>query len=113
LFSGLWFRERGLIIINLSVWEDLASLRAFVFRGAHAGFLKRRREWFDVLTDAYVAMWWVPAAHRPTLAGATAQIEHLKQHGPSPEVFAFRECYPAPDAAAGEGVVATDDASAV
>ena len=103
------------LIINLSVWEDLASLRAFVFRGAHAGFLKRRREWFDVLTltDAYVALWWVPAAHRPTVAEATAQIEHLRQHGPSPEAFTFRDFYPAPDTSTGEGVVQTDNASAV
>jgi hypothetical protein len=54
------------IIINFSVWEDLDSLRNFVYRSAHAGILKRRREWFDRLTDAYVALWWVPAAHRPT-----------------------------------------------
>jgi hypothetical protein len=85
------------IIINLSVWEGLTSLRDFVYRSAHADIMKRRREWFDHFTDAYVALWWVHAAHRPTVAEATARLEHLKLHGPSPEAFTFREFYPAPD----------------
>ena len=89
--------EDDRIIINFSVWEDLDALRDFVFRSAHAGIMKRRREWFERLTDAYVALWWVPAAHRPTVAEAIGRIEHLKRHGPSPEAFTFREFYPAPE----------------
>jgi hypothetical protein len=89
------------IIINFSVWDDLSSLRDFVFRSAHAAVMKRRREWFERLTDEYIALWWVLAAHRPTVAEAVARIEHLKRHGPSPEAFTFREFYPAPDNVAG------------
>lgn len=89
------------IIVNFSVWDDLSSLRGFVFRSAHAAVMKRRREWFERLTDEYIALWWVLAAHRPTVAEAVARIEHLKRHGPSPEVFTFREFYPAPDSVAG------------
>ena len=75
------------------------ALRQFVYESAHAGILKQRREWFEHLTDAYVALWWVPADHRPTVAEAIARLEHLKQHGPSPEAFTFlRDLYPAPDA---------------
>jgi Domain of unknown function (DUF3291) len=88
------------IIINFSVWEDLGSLRSFVYHSSHSGILKRRREWFDRLTEAYVALWWVPAAHRPTIAEAMARLERLKGQGPSPEAFTFREFYPAPDAMA-------------
>jgi Domain of unknown function (DUF3291) len=89
------------IIINVSVWDDLSSLRDFVSRSAHAVVMKRRREWFERLTDEYIALWWVLAAHRPTVAEAVARIEHLKRHGPSPEVFTFRKFYPAPDNVAG------------
>src|SRR3989442_15915523 len=32
------------ILINLSVWEDLATLQAFVFRSAHTDVMRRRRE---------------------------------------------------------------------
>ena len=89
------------IIINFSVWEDLDSLREFVYRGSHAGIMKRRREWFARVADPYVAMWWVPAGHRPTLAEAVARMEHLRAHGPSPEAFTFQAVYPPPGALSG------------
>ena len=86
------------IIINYSVWEDVASLREFVFSGAHMSIMRRRREWFERLTDLYMALWWIPAGHRPSVAEAVARLEYLKQHGPSPEAFTFGEFYPSPDA---------------
>jgi hypothetical protein len=45
------------LIINFSIWEDFDALRDFVYRSAHAGILKRRREWFERLSDAYVVLW--------------------------------------------------------
>lgn len=95
--------DDDLIIINFSIWEDLHALRDFVYRSGHAGVMKRRREWFEQLTDAYLVLWWVPAGHRPTLAEAIAKIAYLKQHGPSPEAFTFRDSYAAPDAPASAG----------
>jgi hypothetical protein len=89
------------VIINFSVWENLGSFREFVYRGAHAGIMKRRREWFERLTDSYLALWWVPASHRPTIAEAVERLEHLKQYGPSPHAFTLREPFPAPDMPAG------------
>ena len=85
------------IIINLSVWEDLNSLRAFVYQSAHNSIMKRRREWFDRLTDAYVALWWVPRGHRPTIAEGVERMEHLKRHGPSSMAFTFRQFFSVPD----------------
>ena len=88
------------IIINFSVWKDLNALREFVYRGSHAGIMKRRREWFDRMADPYVALWWVPAGHRPTIEEAVARIERLKAHGPSPEAFTYQTAYPPPGASA-------------
>ena len=90
------------LIINFSVWEDFDSLRDFVYRSAHAGILKRRREWFERLTDAYLVLWWVPVAHRPTIPEAMARLECLKRHGPSPEAFTFRHFYLVPDVSNGQ-----------
>lgn len=84
------------IIINLSVWEDLTSLRDFVYQSAHNSAMKRRREWFDRMTDAYVVLRWVPLDHRPRIAEAVERMEQLKRHGPSPVAFTFRESYPLP-----------------
>ena len=85
------------MIINFSVWEDLTSLREFVFSGQHMNVMRRRREWFERLADSYAALWWIPAGHLPSVNEAVDRLEYLKQHGPSPEAFTFREFYPPPD----------------
>jgi hypothetical protein len=84
------------IIINFSVWQDLNALREFVYRGSHAGVMKRRREWFERLADPYVALWWVPAGHQPTLAEAVARMEQLKANGPSAAAFTIQTVHPPP-----------------
>ncbi|CAN7267480.1 DUF3291 domain-containing protein [Phenylobacterium sp. LjRoot164] len=86
-----------LIITNLSVWESQAALGAFVYRSGHVEIMRRRGEWFHEI-EAYMALWWVPAGHAPTLAEAVARLELLRANGPGPEAFTFREPHPAPDA---------------
>jgi Domain of unknown function (DUF3291) len=81
------------ILINLSVWVDLAALRAFVFRSAHTDVMRHRREWFERFPEAYLALWWVPAGHRPSVEEAVARLGHLQAHGPSGRAFSFREPY--------------------
>ena len=44
------------ILINLSVWSDLGSLREFVFRSPHAAVMRRRREWFERFERVYVTL---------------------------------------------------------
>jgi heme-degrading monooxygenase HmoA len=85
------------MMINFSVWKDLESLRDFTYSGDHAAIMRRRREWFEKMADLYMALWWVPAGHIPSVEEAVAKLEHLRQFGPSPEVFTFRQFYPAPD----------------
>jgi len=97
------------IAINFSVWKDFESLRAFTYESAHVAIMRRRREWFERLTDMYMALWWVPAGHLPSVAEATARLEHLKQFGPSPEAFTFREPFPAPDASAADIMTPHED----
>lgn len=87
------------VIVNLSVWRDVDSLRNYVYRTAHVEIMKRRREWFSRMKDAYLAMWWVPAGHQPTVAEAVAKLQHLRQFGPTAEAFTFGEAFSAPDAA--------------
>src|SRR4249919_359560 len=59
--------DDDLVLINLSVWTSVEALTDFVFRSHHTSYLRRRSEWFDRLTDAYVALWWVPAGHEPSV----------------------------------------------
>jgi Domain of unknown function (DUF3291) len=79
------------ILINLSVWTGLDALRGYVFRGDHARYMRRRREWFERFERVYVALWWVPAGHRPSVAEAVARLAHLEAHGPTPHAFGFAE----------------------
>jgi len=79
------------ILINVSVWESVAALGDYVYRSDHTAFLRRRREWFERLEDVAVALWWVPAGHRPSVEEAVARLEHLRAHGPLPHAFTFRQ----------------------
>jgi hypothetical protein len=94
------------IIVNLSVWESAEALGDFVFASRHLEVLRRRREWFEKMATAYVAMWWVPAGTIPTVDEAKARLELLEARGPSPEAFTLREPFPPPGS---DEAVAADD----
>jgi hypothetical protein len=83
------------ILINLSVWADLAALRAYVYRSPHATVMRDRRTWFERFDHVYVALWWVRAGHRPTVAEAVERLSHLEQHGPTAHGFTFAEPFEA------------------
>jgi hypothetical protein len=85
-------------LINMSVWRDLEHLRQFVYRSSHAEFLRRRREWFERMGEAYLVLWWVPQQHRPAIPEAIARLEALRRNGPHPLAFTFRQTFPPPDA---------------
>jgi len=86
--------------VNLSVWKDVESLRLFVFHSEHVAILRRRREWFEQMGEAFLVLWWVPAGHRPDIEEAKARLELLRRKGPSAEAFTFRQSHPPPDAPA-------------
>ena len=87
------------VITNLSTWRDVDALTAFVFRTEHADVMRRRREWFLPIEDAYTVCWWVPAGHRPTVAEAEVRLDLLRRDGPTPEAFTLRRHFPPPDRA--------------
>lgn len=84
------------LLVNMSVWRDVASLKAYVYESAHVGFMRRRREWFELMKEAYLVLWWVPKGHRPEIAEAIAKLELLKAKGPGPEAFTFAQPFPPP-----------------
>ena len=98
------------ILINLSVWNDLPSLRTYVYRSAHAAVMRRRREWFERFERTYVALWWVPAGHHPSVAEAVARLAHLQEHGPSALAFTFGEPFGPDGQALPRESVTRDDA---
>jgi hypothetical protein len=85
------------VLVNMSVWRDLASLRDYVYESAHAEIMRQRRRWFTQSVTAYLVLWWVPPGHRPSIAEATDRLNHLRQHGPSATAFTFGKAFAAPD----------------
>jgi heme-degrading monooxygenase HmoA len=86
------------ILVNMSVWESLEALQDYVYRTPHAEVMRQRREWFEKMTEAFVALWWIPVDHRPTVAEARERLEHLRAHGPTSRAFTFRQPCPSPSA---------------
>lgn len=88
------------VIINMSVWESVEALAAYAYGNAeHLAVLRRRREWFEHMKDAYAALWWIPRGHVPTVAEAEDRVKHLRAHGPTPYAFTFKVRFPAPNSA--------------
>jgi len=91
-----------LMAINMSVWESLDALQQFVYRSAHIGPLRDRKQWFEPMEGPILALWWIPAGHIPTVDEAKERLEHLRQHGPSPYAFTFRTPFASPDGESGD-----------
>lgn len=96
--NATYFRpypEDDRILLNMSVWAGIEELKHYVYRSAHAAFLKRRHEWFEVFAGTYAALWWVPAGHIPGIDEAKKRIAHLDAHGPTQFAFTFKMAFPA------------------
>lgn len=97
------------VLVNVSVWKDVASLNNYVYKSAHVEVMRRRKEWFQRMSQAYVVLWWIPRGHRPAVEEAIAKLELLRQKGPTPEAFTFRQAFLAPDARQPEAPFAFGD----
>ena len=49
------------------------------------------------MTEATMALWWVPAGHLPQIGEAEEHLLLLRRVGPSPEAFTFRHAFGPPD----------------
>jgi hypothetical protein len=83
------------IIVNMSVWDSIETLRAFVYTTMHARVMRRRREWFERFPTSYLALWWVPAGDPPTVDDAKLRLASLDARGPTPYAFTFRQTFAA------------------
>jgi hypothetical protein len=100
------------LLMNMSVWESIESLAAFVFEGEHAAIMRQRRQWFERMDRAYACLWWVPAGTVPAVADAEPRLTALQERGPTPFAFTFRRVFRPPDAPDGgdtSSVAVADD----
>ncbi len=90
--------DNPMVLLNMSVWDSLKSLREFVFKSAHSGPYRAARSWFHELQGPVTALWWVEAGHQPTVEEGVARLEAVKYLGSTDYAFAFRGACPPPSA---------------
>src|SRR5258706_2235998 len=45
-------------LVNVSVWRDVEFLNKYVYGSAHVEIMRRRKEWFERMREAWVVLWW-------------------------------------------------------
>src|SRR5882672_8378660 len=71
------------MLVNMSVWRDIEALHKYVYSTEHLEIMRRRREWFQRMNEAYLVLWWIRTGHRPTIAEALDKLALLRSRGPS------------------------------
>ncbi|UPR30119.1 DUF3291 domain-containing protein [Vibrio crassostreae] len=78
------------MIVNMSVWDSVDSLKNFMFRTHHRDFMRRKGDWFHRLPEDTYVLWWIEEGHIPTLEEAIERLEHLREIGDTPYAFTFK-----------------------
>ena len=89
--------EDDLILVNLSLWASLSDLMTFVYKSRHRQVLQQRQQWFQRFNGLYVALWWVPSGHIPTVEEAKERLSYLRARGETPYAFSFKKPFSAPE----------------
>jgi hypothetical protein len=89
--------EDDLILVNLSLWARLSDLQAFVYKSQHRSVLQQRTQWFERFEGPYLALWWVPAGHIPSVEEAKERLAYMRAHGETPYAFSFKKPFPVPE----------------
>ena len=86
-----------MLIVNMSVWESVEALFDYTYRTAHAKVMSQRKQWFEMMGDSHMVLWWVPAGDIPSVDEAKQKLELLQRQGPTADAFTFKERFSAPD----------------
>ena len=91
------------VLFNMSVWESIDALHAYTYRTVHSEVYAARKKWFadvkSVVGGHALAMWWIRAGERPTVAEAKRRLEHITAHGASEQAFTFKQRFSPPTSA--------------
>lgn len=87
--TDIAFSDDPLIIVNMSVWESVEALHAFIYQTGHIQVLRERAKWFERPVQPTACLWSIPAGHIPAVAEGAARLEHFRQHGATESAFWF------------------------
>ena len=77
------------IIINMSVWQDIATLEDYTYRTIHKRVFGKRSDWFERIEGPSMALWWIKKGTLPTPAEGRNKLEELAANGPASSAFTF------------------------
>ena len=86
------------LLVNLSAWDSVETLLAYVSCEAHLRIMRRRAEWFYASKKPNLVMWWQAGNEMPTVELAEQKLIRLRQDGASQDAFSFKSPFPRPDA---------------
>jgi len=96
------FEDEENMLVNMSVWQDVESLNRYVYSSDHVNIMRKRKQWFERMSEAFLVLWWVPQGHRPSVDEAIERLQWLRTDGPRPRAFTFRQAFPPPDTPAAQ-----------
>jgi len=94
--TSLRYFDDPLMLVNMSVWANMESLREFVYRSMHVELIRDREAWFDKLGAMHQVLWWIPEGHIPTIEEAREKLDFIREHGPGEQAFTFGKSFPHP-----------------
>ena len=85
------------LIVNMSAWENIESLKNFVYKTAHVELIRDRDAWFSKIKTVHQVLWWIPAGHLPSVEEGKERLAGLEANGPNPAAFTFAKPFPVPE----------------
>ena len=81
--------DNPLLLINITLWQDVATLRHFVYKTVHKELIQSREEWFHTMPEMHQVLWWVKAGHIPSIQESKDKLDLLRSQGPTADAFTF------------------------
>ena len=94
--ADIAYNEDPFVIVNMSVWESIETLREFAYKSSHREVFRDRAKWFEKAVKPGYCLWWIPSGHIPTVAEGRERLEHNQKHGATPHSFWFSQPFPQP-----------------
>lgn len=82
-------------IVNMSVWENIESLKQYVYKSLHVELIRDRDAWFSKMLTAHQVLWWVSASHIPSITEGKEKLAYFQKNGVSKAAFTFAKPYAA------------------
>jgi hypothetical protein len=94
--TDIAYNDDPFVIVNMSVWESIETLRNYAYKSDHAKVFCDRAKWFEKMDKPNYCLWWIPVGHIPSIAEGRERLEHYQKHGATAHSFWFSQHFPQP-----------------